>query len=148
MSAYEPWFRPRDGAELIFAGNPGTGTGNGIYAVSLSTGVVRTIVTPSVGIEIDRITVAPDGSRVAYSAATDGSDVNTYRVMVTGIDGSGTVTMPMPGGATFQDAAALVERRHQDRPRSWVRAAQRGDDAGRTPRRADRVALGRRPHEG
>lgn len=106
MSAFEPWFRPRDGAELIFAGNPGTGTGNGIYAVSLSTGVVRTIVAPSVGIEIDRITVAPDGSRVAYSAATDGSAGNSYRVMVTGIDGSGTVTMPMPAGATFQDAAA------------------------------------------
>ena len=42
----------------------------------------------------------------------------------------------------------VVERQQQHRARSWVRTTQRGDDAGRPPGRADRVALARRPHEG
>ena len=50
--------------------------------------------------------MAPDGSRVAYSNAAD-PDVghNSFQIDVSALDGSGRTTLPMPPGATFQDAA-------------------------------------------
>jgi Tol biopolymer transport system component len=105
MNAFETWLRPPNGAEIVFVGNAGNGAANGIFAVALATGKVRTVVAPTSGLDIDRISVAPDGSRVAYSAATDQTTANTYRVRISTLDGSGTTTLPMPAGATFQDAA-------------------------------------------
>jgi Tol biopolymer transport system component len=106
MTAYETWFRPPNGAEIVFVGTAGGDYGSGIYAVSVSTGKVRTIVAPSVGRDLDRITIGPDGSRVAYStAATFDSGRNSFQINVSALDGSRTITLPMPAGATFQDAA-------------------------------------------
>jgi hypothetical protein len=110
MSVLEASYRPPNGAEIIFAAANAVGVG--IYAVDVATNnvaanTVRTIVAPSPSVGLGWVKVAPDGSRVAYSASMD--DVagrNTYRVQVTAIDGSRTVTLPMPDGATFQDAPA------------------------------------------
>ena len=106
MSVQGPSYRPPNGAEIIFVGGSATGAGTGIYAVDVATGKVRTIVEPSSGVGLDRLTVAPDGSRIAYSASTADPSRNTYSVHVSAIDGPGTVTLPMPAGATFQDAPA------------------------------------------
>ena len=105
MSVRESAFRPPNGAEIVFAGNSATG-GSGIYAVDVATGTLKTVVQPTAGVGLGWLRVAPDGSRVAYSASTTDPARNTYRVQVSAIDGTGTVTLPMPSGATFQDAAA------------------------------------------
>jgi Tol biopolymer transport system component len=104
MSVREPSYRPPNGAEIVFAGDSAIGAG--IYAVDVATGTVRTIVTPSGGAGLDWVTVASDGSRVAYSASTADPSKNTYRVQVSALDGSRTLTLPMPQGATFQDGPA------------------------------------------
>ena len=101
----ESAFRPPNGAEIVFAGNS-AGGGSGIYAVDVATGTLQTVVQPTAGVGLGWLRVAPDGSRVAYSASTTDPARNTYRVQVSAIDGTGTVTLPMPSGATFQDAAA------------------------------------------
>jgi Tol biopolymer transport system component len=104
MSASEPWFRPPNGDEIVFSGNTGSGATNGIFAVAVATGKVRTIVAPNDGPGAGLLALAPDGSRVAGSVATDLTKANTYRVMVSALDGSGTTILPLPVGATFQDA--------------------------------------------
>ena len=106
MSVIWPSYRPPDGREIVFASDPGDFGGNGIYAVAVATGTVRTIVEPSSHVALDRVMMAPDGSRVTYPAWTPGSTVNTYRVQVSRLDDSKTLTLPMPQGATFQDAPA------------------------------------------
>ena len=101
MSVIWPSYRPPNGAEIVFASANG-----GIYAVDVVSNKVRTIVAPSAGIGRDVVKIAPDGSRVAYSASTTNDTThNTYRIQVSAMDGSGaTKTLPMPQGATFQDA--------------------------------------------
>ena len=106
MSVREPSYRSPNGAEIIFAADPGYNTGSGIYAVDLATGTLRTIVKPSAGVTLDRVSVAPDGSRVVYVASTVDPAGNSYRVHVAAIDGSRDIILPMPQGATFQDAPA------------------------------------------
>ena len=104
MSVDLPAYRPPTGEEIVFAGDAGNGAGIGIYAVDVASDKVRTIVQPSATIGIGWVRVAPDGSRVAYSASPHDDLRNTYRVQVSALDGSRTVTLPMPQGATFQDA--------------------------------------------
>lgn len=106
LSVREQSYRPPNGAEVIFAADPTTSSGSGIYLVDVATGTLRTIVKPSAGVTLDRVTVAPNGSRVVYVASTVDPARNTYRVHVAAIDGSRDVTLPMPQGATFQDAPA------------------------------------------
>jgi Tol biopolymer transport system component len=106
MSVYEASYRPPNGAEIIFMGGSAMGAGTGIYAVDVATGAVRTIVEPSAEVGIGWMRVAPDGSRVAYDVSTIDPTRNTYQVWVSEIDGSGTLILPMPQGATFQDAPA------------------------------------------
>ncbi len=105
MGVQWPSYRPSGGAEIVFVGSA-TGAGDGIYAVDVATGRVRAVVEPSPGVGLDWLTVAPDGSRIAYSATTADPSRNTYSVHVSAIDGSATVTLPMPAGATFQDGPA------------------------------------------
>jgi Tol biopolymer transport system component len=106
MSVYEASYRPPNGAEIIFLGGSAMDAGTGIYAVDVATGTVRTIVEPSAELAIGLVRVAPDGSRVAYDVWTIDPTRNTYRVQVSDIDGSGTLILPMPEAATFQDAPA------------------------------------------
>lgn len=101
-----PSFRPPDGAEVVFVSDAPIASGNGIYAVGVDGGQVRTIVEPSAGVGVGWLRVAPDGSRIAYSASTADTSRNTYRVHVRGADGTGDSVLPMPPGATFEDAPA------------------------------------------
>ena len=96
-----PSYRPPNGAEIIFAAADG-----GIHAVDVATNKVRTIVAPTAGETIDWVGVAPDGTRVAYSVSTNDPARNVMSVHVSAIDGSDSVVLPMPQGATFQDAPA------------------------------------------
>jgi Tol biopolymer transport system component len=106
MSVYEASYRPPNGAEIIFVGGSAMDVGTGIYAVDVATGTVRTIVEPSAELGIGWIRVAPDGSRVAYDVSTIDPTRNRYQVHVRDIDGSGTLILTMPQGATFQGATA------------------------------------------
>lgn len=104
MSVTEPTYRPPDGAEIVFAGGTPIVAGNAIYAVDVDTGTVRTIIAPSPGVDLGWVRVAPDGSRVAFSASTVDPARNTYRVHVGAMDGTRNLVLPMPDGATFEDA--------------------------------------------
>jgi Tol biopolymer transport system component len=104
MSVLESSYRPPNGAEIMFAA--ANDVGGGIYAVDVATNKIRTIVTPSAGETIGWVRVAPDGTRVAYSVSTNDLSRNALSVHVSAIDGSGSVVLPMPQGATFQDAPA------------------------------------------
>jgi Tol biopolymer transport system component len=103
-NVWAPSWRPPDGAEIIFAGSPPAGAGDGLYAVDPGTGAVRRILAPADGIALDWAAVSPDGSRIAYTASlpSDG-DRNTDVVRVVGTDGSGDRALPMPAPATFQE---------------------------------------------
>lgn len=112
MSVVNPTYRPPNGAEIVFAGGQPIEAGSGLYAsglyaVEVATGQVRTILAPASGVGRDFARFSPDGSRIAYSAWTADLDRNTYRVHVVAADGSGDKTLPMPDGATFQDAPAF-----------------------------------------
>lgn len=101
-----PSYRAPDGAEIVFTDDAAPAVGNGLYAVDVASGVVRTILAPTPGVGRDVVSVAPDGSRIAYSASTTDPDRNTYRVHVVAADGTGDVPLPLPAAATFQDAPA------------------------------------------
>jgi Tol biopolymer transport system component len=103
MAAHEPTYAPPSGAEIVFASQSSGTVGNGIYAVNVATGKVRTIVEPSSGVDRGWIRFSPDGSRIAYSASTPNSDGNSYLVHIVGADGKGDVVLPLPTGAVFQD---------------------------------------------
>ncbi len=104
MTMASPRFAPPDGSEIVFANLSSIAQGRGIFAVSVNTGAVRSILAAEPGTFRDSIRVSPDGSRIAYSAATEDAARNTYRVHIVNADGTGDVTLPMPDGATFQDA--------------------------------------------
>lgn len=134
MSVLEASYRPPNGGEIIFAAADG-----GIYAVDVATDKRRTIVAPSAGVGRDVVKVAPDGSRVAYSAWTVAdTSRNTFRVQVTAIDDSRTVTLPMPKGAMFQDAPAwsndstriVVTRGYSTRNQEMTLAVLPADGSG------------------
>lgn len=103
MSVHGPSYLPPDGAEIVFTSGS-LADGTGMYAVDVDSGVVRTILAPSVAVGIDRVRPAPDGSRIAYVAWADAPNRNTYLVHVIAVDGTGDVILPSPPDATFQDA--------------------------------------------
>lgn len=106
MTVVEASYRPPDGAELIVTGSTNGGA-NSVYAVDAKTGAQRTIVAPESGVGVGYVRVSPDGSRLAYVSSVDpDSGPSSYRVHVIGVDGRGDVKLPMPAGATFQDAPA------------------------------------------
>jgi hypothetical protein len=102
--AFSPRFLAPAGLEIVFATSGSTSPGNGISAVNTITGTVRTIVPTTPGVSLDWVRPSPDGSRIAYSASTDNTGRNTYRVHVVGADGSNDRVLPMPAGAIFEDA--------------------------------------------
>ena len=99
----EAAYRPPNGAELIVTG---IGATNGVYAIDLKTGTLRTIVPFAAGVGVGFVRVSPDGSRLAYSSGAADGGPSSYRVHVIGIDGRDDLTLPMPARAVFQDAPA------------------------------------------
>ena len=104
MGVDGPVYRPPNGAEIVFASFSPTGSNNGIYALDVASRKVRPILAPTAGVGRGWVRVSPDGSRIAYSASTFDPNRNTYLVHVVSIDGTGDIVLPMPKGATFQDA--------------------------------------------
>ena len=103
MWAYEPSFRPPDGAEILFVGNPGiVGKAHGLYAVEPSTGTVRTILEPSPVLDVAGAAWSPDGSRVAYWAWGGQAEGINARVHVISADGTSDRLLPAPSDAVWQ----------------------------------------------
>jgi hypothetical protein len=105
MNVASPSYRPPDGAEILFLGS--SDSLNGLYAVDVASGVVRTIVAPSdYQREIGGTTPwSPDGSRIAYLAWRY-EPAEASRVHVVAADGTGDRILPMPPGATGEDRAS------------------------------------------
>ena len=135
---HSPIFRPPAGSEIVFAGEPVEDGGAGLYGVDVKSGAVREILAPSAGVGRDWITISPDGSRIAYSAFVDDPDRNTYVVHVVSADGTGDRALPMPAGATFQDAPAwsndgrrlIVARGYDKRDQDMALAIMPADGSG------------------
>jgi len=105
LDVVEASWLPPDGTKLIVTASTNGGP-NGIFALDPRTGQSVTIVAPDPGLDLDLVKVSPDGSRLAYVSADPLGGPSSYRVHVIGVDGRGDVTLPMPSGATFQDAPA------------------------------------------
>jgi Tol biopolymer transport system component len=133
-----PIFRPPGGSEIVFAGEPVEDGGAGLYAVDVKSGTVREILAPAAGVGRGWITISPDGSRIAYSASVDDPDRNTYVVHVVAADGTGDRALPMPAGATFQDAPTwsndgrrlIVARGYDTRDQDMALAIMPADGSG------------------
>ena len=101
MTAYEPSFRPPDGAEILFVGKGGVPLGHGLYAVDVSSGLVRPIVEPSPNFDLAGATWSPDGSQIAYwswAGEVEGITAHTHVVLA---DGSGDIQLPAPRDADW-----------------------------------------------
>lgn len=100
MAAYEPSFRPPNGAEILFVGNNGR---TGLFAVDPSNGVVRTILESSAGSELAGARWSPDGSQIAYASWSttgpgEGWDVRTH---VISADGTMDRELPTPQASVW-----------------------------------------------
>jgi Tol biopolymer transport system component len=97
-------YLPPDGTEIVFTDGGTPETGSAIYAIDVASGHVRRILAAIPGVGRDVLAVSPDGTRLAFATAATDTTRNTYMVHVVGIEGSNEVTLPMPPGATFEDA--------------------------------------------
>ncbi len=103
MYAYEPSFRPPDGTEILFVGNPGlVGRAHGLYAVSVASGEVRTIIEPSLTYDLAGATWSPDGSRIAYWAWGGEAAGVTAQAHVISADGTSDQKLQAPPDAVWQ----------------------------------------------
>lgn len=91
-----PSWRPPDGAEILFADGEVS-----LHAVNLETGVVRTIVGPSVGRYRGTPKWSPDGSKIAYIEWVSANEI-TAQVRVIEADGTGDRQLPIPPDAVWQ----------------------------------------------
>ena len=100
MAVTEPSFRPPDGREILFVGNPGGG-GHGLFAVDTAAGKVRTIFSAPQGFDLGGANWSPDGSRIAYWMwGGPGSDTAiTARTHIINADGTGDRLLDIPPGA-------------------------------------------------
>ncbi len=102
IAAYEPSFRPPDGAEILFVGNDGSAGGaHSIFAADTSTGEVRPVVKPAPGFDVAGVRWSPDGSQITYTTWDMDGEGLTARVHVIAADGSGDRELPMPQDAVW-----------------------------------------------
>jgi Tol biopolymer transport system component len=108
MPAYEPTFRPPDGAEILFIGLNQYGSAAGVFAVDLAGEHVRTIVEAQAGYDLAGAEWSPDGSRIAYWmwGGPDGDAGLTAHTHVVAADGTGDITLPEPPGAVWSAGSA------------------------------------------
>ena len=115
--AAAPVYRPTDGTEILFLGADADEANglNGLYAINVESGAVRTIVPPYtdglagavVPPQIDEPAWSPDGSRISYSKwQYDPGGPTNIRVHIVAADGTGDRLLPAPPGAMW-DASAI-----------------------------------------
>jgi Tol biopolymer transport system component len=51
-AAYEPSYRPPNGAEILFVGRRGLDANHGLFVIDASSGAIRTILAPSNGFDL------------------------------------------------------------------------------------------------
>jgi Tol biopolymer transport system component len=100
IAAYEPSFRPPDGAEILFVGGS-MNQSHGVYAVDVSSGAVRPIVEPPPGYDLAGATWSPDGSRIAYWTWGGPGEGLTAHTHIVAADGTGDRQLPDPPGAVW-----------------------------------------------
>jgi Tol biopolymer transport system component len=128
-------YLPPDGKKIVFTDGGTPETGSAIYTVDVASGHVQRILAAIPGVGRDVLAVSPDGTRLAFATAGTDTTRNTYMVHVVGIDGSNEITLPMPPGATFQDAPVwsndgnrlAVTRGYDTRNQDMVLAAMPAD---------------------
>jgi Tol biopolymer transport system component len=104
MAAYEPSFRPPDGAEILFVGPDGDAVqGSGIFAVDVASGVVRTVIPPQRGYDVAGAVWSPDGSQIAFQrwGGPGGLGGITAHTHVVFADGTEDRTLPAPRDAVW-----------------------------------------------
>lgn len=112
----EPSWRPPDGAEILF--RSGTAAeDNGLYALDVDSGAVRTIVEPSAGRQNAHAMWSPDGSHIAYYQWVEsGTGMPISHIIAA--DGSGDRLSPTHPDAVWEaplawsnDGSRLISRR-------------------------------------
>ena len=129
-----PAYRAPDGAEIVFVGAAPIEQGNGVYAVDLASGKVRTILDPVPGVGRDYLRLSPDGTRSRllgghcepgpeHLPGPRGHDGWTDRPDATDARGS-----------DLRGRADLVQRQHPSGRHARVCRARSEDEARRGPR--------------
>lgn len=103
-SAFEPTFRP-DGTEVLFMGGVTSSTGNGIFAVDLANGRVRTLKPGGEGYDLAGPAWSPDGSRVSYWQWDTNSLGLSARTHVMTAEGTDDRVLPTPEGSVWNALA-------------------------------------------
>lgn len=102
MLAYEPSFRPPDGAEILFVGNGATPGGHALLAVDPVTHVVRTIHDSAPSFDLAGAVWSPDGSQIAFwSWGGPGFQPINARTHVISADGGPALQLPGPPDAVW-----------------------------------------------
>ncbi|MEA2613569.1 MAG: hypothetical protein QOI52_1528 [Chloroflexota bacterium] len=106
MAAFEPSFRPPDGAEILFEGYQGsTRAGSGLFAYNLAGGTIRTIVAPSDLFDVGGPAWSPDGSQIVYQAYVHAS-ADMAQTHVVSADGARDLVLPSPPEADWSQGSA------------------------------------------
>ena len=107
MPASFPAFRPPDGEQIAFIGNPSTNLDiDGLYVANIDGSGLRTIVDPSLSNTAELPRWSPDGTQLAYDVADFTVPEWTVTTHVVASDGTNDHVLPAPEGARWSGAPA------------------------------------------
>ena len=111
MAAYEPSFRPPDGAEILFVGPDRRVIGSGIFAVDVASGDVRTIVAAAAHFDLAGAVVVAGWVAGRLPRVGRPSRRHHGRTRVVAADGTGDRGLPEPPDAVWDASRGVVQRR-------------------------------------